>query len=352
MPFFNGQRGPNQGSQQSNDEFSQRRQAYNEQRVEEFKVHMKKNLRLFGLLFLLIAVLLSLNSFIYIVAEDEVATVRQFGRITKVIVDRSNTEAEVQNALDPKFSDIEIVKDKGLFFKVPFITSVEKDTSKLLTYMSNYAQINTLDKIKYQIAMYAQWEITHPGLFRSSLGTVTKANGYIDELAYAVVIENINSLNSTTFLTDKDELSAVLDVAMERLNERVASRGIILRDIDVYRTILPPSNLESTYNKMIAEREAIAQQIRSEGLELYQNTVSDTDRQVVTIKANAIEEAETIKGQADAEAIQIYAEGFNRDPEFYRFWRSLISYEKAIDEDTVLYMDSNNQYLDLFSGGE
>ncbi|MGB3367805.1 MAG: protease modulator HflC [Acidaminobacteraceae bacterium] len=314
---------------------------------EPFKLPMKSII----LLIAVVVILSSLSSFIFIVAEDEVATVRVFGDISKVIVDRDNILAKDQNALDPNFSNVEIVNSKGLFFKLPFITTIQKDTSKLITYISSPAQINTRDKIKYKIAMFAQWEITHPGIYRSSLGNEIEANNKIDEVAYAVVIQKVNGLTSTEFLTDKDKLYGSLDQAMEEINIVFANKGIVLRDIEVYRTILPDSNIDSTYRKMIAERAAIAQRKRSEGQEIFQNTVADTDRKVIEIIAESIETSEKIKGEADATALEIYANAFSRDPEFYTFWRTLNSYETTIDEDTVIYMDKNNSYLDLFSKG-
>lgn len=314
---------------------------------EPFKFPMKSIL----LLLAFIVILSSLSSFLFIVAEDEVATVRVLGDISKVIVDRDNILAKEQNALDSNFSNVEIVNSKGLFFKLPFVTTVQKDTSKLITYISSPAQINTRDKIKYKIAMFAQWEITHPGLYRSSLGSEIDANNKIDEVAYAVVIQKVNGLTSTQFLTDKEKLYGALDQAMDEINTVFANKGIVLRDIDVYRTILPDSNIESTYRKMIAEREAIAQQKRSEGQEIYQNTVADTDRNVIEIIAESIETSEKIKGEADAKSLEIYANAFSKDPEFYKFWRTLNSYENTIDEDTVIYMDKNNSYLDIFSKG-
>ena len=176
-------------------------------------------------------------------------------------------------------------------------------------------------------------------------------NTYLDQVAYAKVIETVNSLTSDDFLTDKDKLSEYLQRDIDTLNEELASKGIIVTDLDIYRTILPASNIESTYQKMIAEREAIAQQRRSEGLENYNNTVSDTDRQVAQIKADAILESQTIRGEADAEAIQIYAEGFNKDPEFYEFWRTMRAYESVIKDDTNVYMNSDNDFLNFFNTG-
>ena len=327
-------------------------QAELEKAFESTKSEVRKNTKnLVTIVVLVLGLFLLSNSF-YIVREDEVATVRQLGEIKRIVVDVTNTEAQLQNDADPRFKDVVIDSQKGLKFKVPFITTVEKNTSKLLTYVSNTANINTQDKIKYDINMYAQWRITHPGIFRTSLGTVTRANSKIDEITYAVVIDRINRLSSINFLANKDELKKVLEAARNELNKNLANQGIMLVDIDVYRTILPPSNIASTYEKMIQERAAIAQQIRSEGLEFYQNTVADTDRNVAEIKASAIQETETIHGEADATALEIYAKGFSKDPQFYEFWRTLRAYENVINEDTVIYLDKNNAFLKFFSNGQ
>lgn len=339
---FNNQ---NPNGQNMND-FAEQTKAKAEAVAQNAKKAAKRGITALIILFVLVGA----SSFFYIVAEDEVATVKQLGEIKKVIVDVNNETAAGQSQLDPKFADIEIVKDKGLFFKIPFITQVEKDTSKLITYISNSAQINTKDKIKYQISMFAQWEISHPGLYRSSLGNIQRANANIDEVAYAVVIEKVNSLTSKEFLTDKEALYSALDMALEELNKKMAPKGIELKDIEVYRTILPDSNIESTYKKMVAERQAIAQQKRSEGQELYQNTVADTDRKVAETIAESIETSEKIIGEADAIALEIYADAFSKDPSFYEYWRTLKSYEKTIDKDTVIYMDKNNDYLKFFRG--
>ncbi len=319
---------------------------------EERRRKNKKMIRNIGIYLIVFAVLMSIGNFFYIVREDEVAVVRVLGSVKKIIVDRDDMLAVEQTSLDENFKNIQIVKDKGIFFKIPFITQVDKDTSKLITYISNTAEINTKDKIKYDVAMYAQWEISHPALFRSSYGTILQANRKLDEIAYARVIEKINTMMSRDFLTNKDALRQKLEEARAELNEALAKRGIVVRDIDVYRTILPDANIQSTYNKMIAERAAIAQQNRSEGKELYQNTVADTDREVAQIIAESIEKSEKIIGEADAKALEIYANGFTADPEFYKFWRTLKAYGNVFDKDTMLYLNSDNDFLKYFSNGK
>jgi membrane protease subunit HflC len=318
-------------------------------KTQKVKKSLLKNTRSFVTILIILLLLISAKSFIYTVAEDEVAVVSILGDIQKVIVDKENMLAVEQNKIDSRFSEVEIIKDKGLFFKIPYITTVNKMSSKLITYISNSANIVTQDKIKYQVALYAQWEISHPGLFKTSLGTISQANAVIDEVVYAVIIEKINSLRSDTFLTDKDTVIAELDKSQELLNIRLAEKGIVLRDIEIYQTILPEANIESTHQKMIAERQAVAQKTRSEGKELYRTTVAKTDREVKEIESSAIEEAEGVKGSADAEALEIYANAYSKDPGFYEFYQSLESYKESFDENTTIFLDKNNPYLKYFN---
>lgn len=301
------------------------------------------------ILFVLAAILLAQST--YIVREDEVATIRVLGEIKKIVVGADNLDAVAQGQLDERFKNVAIDHGKGLKFRIPFITTVDIDTEKLNTYVSNTAKINTNDKIKYDIDMYAQWRITHPGMFRASLGTLVRANSKIDEVVYAVVIDRINRLSSKDFLNNKAALENILAEARTELNANLATQGIKIVDIDVFRTVIPESNIDSTYKKMIAEREAIAQQIRAEGLELYNNTVADTDKQVAQILAEAIETSERIRGEADAEALAIYANSYSKDPQFYEYWRTLKSYESIVNFNTHIFLDKNNRYFRVFSEG-
>lgn len=305
-----------------------------------------------GYIYIFIAVIVVLSllkSFVYVVYESEVAVVRNLGKITKIIVDKENTIVDTQNDLRKEFKNVDIIKGKGLFFKIPFITTVDKETSKLLTYKSVSENINTRDKRQYQVTMFAQWEITHPGLFQMKMGSINGANTILDDLIYPVIIKRINKLQSENFLTDKEVLYQTLEEGLKQLNDIVSENGIIVKDIEINSTLLPQANIESTYRKMVAEREAIAQQIRSEGQELYQKTVAETDKEVAQIIAESIEESEKIRGEADASALEIYANGFSRDPEFYEFWKTLKSYETTIDEKTFIILDKNNKFLKYFS---
>ncbi len=341
------------------------RQNY-EQKIEE---GISKFLKAIRWLIIPLLLIILFSSFTYTVREDEVAIVSRFGEVTKIIVDRDNEIAIEQNNLKKEYEDVQIINHKGLFFKTPFITSVQKETSKLLTYIAQPEKLNTNDKKQYYVAFYAQYEITHPALYQASFGSKSKASGILDDKIYPIVIERVNQIESQDFLTEKNILYSTLAEGLDELNAQVASYGIQLKDIEIYRTLLPDSNIDSTYNKMRAERDAAAQELISDGQERYDKTVAEVDRKAKEIIADAKEEAGRIRGLADGTAIEIYTNGYTAeikdengevigtkeykgytvDPEFYEFWRRLQAYRYSIDENTTIILDKNNPFLKDFT---
>ncbi|MFT9493979.1 protease modulator HflC [Anaerosolibacter sp.] len=300
---------------------------------------------------LVIGAVILFNLCTFTVDESTTVVVKTLGNMNKIIVSKDNTVVDIQNKLKPDFKDLVIVKDKGLFFKIPFVQSVNPYTSKLITYQSTEELVTTGDKRQYMVKFFAQYKVTHPGLFEVSMAGFSKANSTLDNLIYPVIIKKINKLPSEEFLTNKEKLYSELEESKKELNEKIAHYGIEVDDIEIHRTLLPPANIASTYDKMIKERQAIAQQMRSEGDEEYDKVVAATDREKKDLIGAAIEESERIRGEADAEALRIYSEAFSKDPGFYEFLRTLKAYESSIDEETTIYLDNNNEILRIFSDG-
>jgi membrane protease subunit HflC len=127
---------------------------------------------------------------------------------------------------------------------------------------------------------------------------------------------------------ERDELMTDLT---EDLNRTTASDiGIEVIDVRVKRIDLPDDVRSSVYDRMITERNREAQELRSRGEELAIGIRADADRQAVIFEAEAYRDAERIRGEGDAEATGIYAEVYNKDPEFYAFTRSLNAYQGNI----------------------
>lgn len=147
---------------------------------------------------------------------------------------------------------------------------------------------------------------------------------------------------SDDFISNKDILNENLAKGLVTINEDMCLRGIEVKDIQIHRTILPPANIESTYSRMQADRTKVAQQLRSEGQEEYRKAVSASDLEARKLEADAVSEAGQIRGEGDAQALEIYASSYSVDPDFYSYWRSLQALEKAIDENSILVLDKNH----------
>ena len=298
------------------------------------------------LLIVLIVAGILLGACTYTVGENEQAVISQFGVIKEVVLTPTNTfvdeNPDLMNAEGTKLTGVKVVKDKGLRFKLPFIHQVEIYDGRLYTFTSNAEPVNTKDKKQYYVTIYGQWQISNPALFSITQQNMTKARQYLDNLVFPVIVQNINSLTSTDFVSNKDVLNETMAQALEQINETVRESGIRFADIQINRTLLPENNKQSTYERMIANRAKVAQQLRSEGEESYQNAVAEADTEARVITSDAIRDAERIKGEGDAEAMAIYAEAYGRNAEFYTYWRSLQALEAMLSENTTLVLDKEH----------
>ena len=282
----------------------------------------------------------------YTIGENEQAVVSQFGVIREVVLTPTNTfvdeNPDLMNAPGAKLNDVKVEKDKGLRFKLPFVTQVNIYDGRLNTFTSNAEPVNTKDKKQYYVTIYGQWQISNPALFSITQQNMTKARQYLDNLVFPVIVQNINNLTAEDFVSNKDVLNETMAQALQQINDTVRESGIRFADIQINRTLLPENNMQSTYERMIANRAKVAQQLRSEGEEAYQKAVAEADREARIIKSDAIRDAERIKGEGDAEALRIYAEAYGKDADFYTYWRSLQALENMLKENTTLVLDKDH----------
>ena len=282
----------------------------------------------------------------FVVNEREQAVVSRFGVIKQVILNEESSFYErYADQLQDEITmngEVKIKKGSGLHFRIPFIDKVEKFSSMLYTYTSNSETINTSDKKQYNVTTYAQWRIAEPALFSLKLGNPRNAENQLDNLIHPVIVQAINRLTGDDFISNKAALNSALRQGLEHINRDMVIRGIQVQDIQVHRSILPAANVETTYDRMKADRAKVAQQLRSEGEQSYQMAVSDTDLRASIINADAVKEAGTVRAQADAEALSNYAEAYKVDPDFYTFWRSLQALQGTLKENSTLVLSQDH----------
>jgi membrane protease subunit HflC len=293
---------------------------------------------------IVILVIIAFSLIFYKVEEREQAVIKQFDEVIKIVVNKKTDELVKSLQENPQLKNIEISDRKGLHVKIPFIQTVEKFTSMILTYDTESREVITKDKKKLVLDNYAVWRIINPALFYTSIGNEWSANTKLDDIIYSKLNEEIGKVDAHVVISDKDYVVEMLERIEKNANEQVMAYGMEVVNVRIKRTDFPEDNYEHIFNRMNTERHKSAMQYRSEGQEEAQKIRSDADREATIIEAQAYEEAEKIKGEGDAEALKIYAEAYNRDPEFYSFFRTLQAYKKTLKDNTTIIIEPDSEF--------
>jgi membrane protease subunit HflC len=152
-----------------------------------------------------------------------------------------------------------------------------------------------------------------------------------------------------------DVLSAQRDRIMASIRTQVNGEmkgfGVDVVDVRIRRADLPPENTEAILQRMQSERDRVARQARAEGAEASAKIKAEADRQKTIILADARADADRRRGEGEAKAIAIYADAFQRDPQFFATWRTLQAYKDAFaNGQGKLVLSPNNEFLKLLQG--
>ena len=278
---------------------------------------MKKILTAIGV----ILVFLGLTS-IFIVDETEQVVVLQFGK------------------------PVRIITEPGLHMKVPFpIQEKNVFDNRLLEYDSPPEEILSKDKKSLIVDNYVRWKIVDPLQFLKTVQAIPTALSRMDDIVYSELRRELGTHDMVEIITEnREELMEKVTVAS---NKATQDYGIEVVDVRIRRVDLPSQNEESIYARMDAERKRQANKFRSEGEEEAQKIRATTDRDKTIILADAYKEAERIRGQGDAKAVEVYAKAYSADPKFYEFVRTLDAYKKIVDDKTMLVLPSDSRLFKL-----
>jgi len=300
---------------------------------------------------LVIAVILVYNS-AYVVDETEQVVITQFGRITG----------------EPK-------KTPGLRFKIPFIQQANIFNKNLLEWDGDPGQIPTLDKTFIWVDTFARWKIVDPVLFfqtvNNRFNAIGKLNDIIDPAVrnYVTSFRLIEAVRTSNRELGVDEIGLgdmnkdkretysitfgrekITRGIMEQAQPKLAQFGIELVDVKIKRINYVESVRKSVYDRMIAERNQIAEKFRSEGRGEARKIIGEKERDLKKITSGAYKVAQQVKGKADAEATKIYAKAYGIDPEFYSFTRTLEIYNEALDEKSSIILSTDSEFLKYLKG--
>ena len=239
-----------------------------------------------------------------------------------------------------KFRLGEIIRsdyEPGLHWKTPFINNVRTFDRRLQTLDSLPERFLTVEKKNVIVDFFVKWRIQDPVRFYTSTnGNTQTANalllrtvqdGLRSEFGKRTIQEAVSG--------ERDEITRVLDT---QVTPRARELGILVVDVRLKRIDLPQDVSESVYQRMETERARVARQLRAEGSEQAERIRADAERQRTVLLAQAYREAEELRGAGDAQAAEIYARAFNRNPEFFSFYRSLEAYRASIGTNSDLLL--------------
>ena len=258
----------------------------------------------------LLVVLGLLGSTLFVVDQRQFGVVYQLGQIKEVI-----TQPGLNVKLPPPFQNVSYI-DKRL------LTLDSMDTEPLLT----------AEKQRVVIDWYVRWRITDPQAYIRNVGLDEAAgalqlnrvvrNAFQEEINRRTVRELISTKRETLMADVKREVSEAVKGAKPW--------GIDIIDVRITRADYVESITESVYRRMQAERQRVANELRSTGAAEGERIRADADRQREVTVADAYRDAEKVRGEGDAQANRIYGEAFGRDPQFAEFYRSLDAYKASI----------------------
>lgn len=240
-----------------------------------------------------------------------------------------------------------VVYNPGLHFKIPFIDSIKILDSRIRTLDGQADRFVTVEKKDLLVDSYVKWKISDFGRFYTATGggDYNQASNLLrrkvnDRLRSEIGSRTIKDIVSGT----RGEL---MDGARKALNtgaDSTAELGIEVVDVRVKQINLPDEVSSSIYQRMRAERDAVAREHRSQGREKAAFIQADVDRKVTLILAHANKSAQELRGSGDASAAKVFSEAFAQDPQFYGLLRSLKAYEASFansENMMILKSDSN-----------
>ena len=245
---------------------------------------------------------------------------------------------------------VKTVTNPGLNFKLPFPLQ-EKITfdDRLLEYDSPPEEILSKDKKSLIVDNYVRWKIVDPLQFLKTVQAVPTAKSRMDDIVYSELRRELGTHDMVEIITENRE--QIMDIITKQSNSATLAYGISVVDVRIRRVDLPAENEESIYARMEAERKRQANKFRSEGEEEAQKIRAATDRDKTIILADAYKDAEKIRGEGDAKAVQVYAKSYSADPKFYEFVRTLDAYKKVVDDKTTLVLPSDSKLFKLLMDG-
>jgi modulator of FtsH protease HflC len=240
------------------------------------------------------------------------------------------------------------ITEPGLHIKAPFIDTVVYIDKRILDLEAPAQEVIASDQKRLVVDAFARYRIKDPLRFYQTLGSIQGANS---QLAILLNSALRRMLGEATFIhVVRDQRAALMSRIRDLVNNEATSYGIEVVDVRIRRADLPEQNSQAVYQRMQTERQREAAEFRAQGAQRGQEIRSRADRDVTVLVAEATSQSEQIRGEGDATRNQIFADAFNKDPDFFAFYRSMQAYEASLRSgDTRLLLKPDTNFFRYFN---
>tara|TARA_B100000700_G_scaffold71330_2_gene79385 strand:- start:798 stop:1676 length:879 start_codon:yes stop_codon:yes gene_type:complete len=289
--------------------------------------------RNFSIILIIAAVVLSFSS-VFVVPEGQRAIVLLFSKVQKDDTDNA------------------VVYEPGLHFKVPFVAQVRKLDARIQTLDGTPDRFVTSEKKDLIVDSYVKWRVQNfSDFYLRTRGDKNYAETLLKQKVNNGLRTNFGARTIKEIVSG--ERSELMEEALVQASESARELGIEVLDVRVKQINLPDEVSNSIYQRMRAERTAVAKEHRSEGQEKAEEIRASVDRRVTVMLADAERNARSVRGQGDAQAAKIYANAYNKDPEFFGFLRSLDAYKKTFkNKQDVMVIEPDGEFFKYMKNAE
>lgn len=231
---------------------------------------------------------------------------------------------------------VRIIEKPGLNIKIPFIQNVQFLDKRILNVSAEEKELTASDEKRVIVDAFAKYRIVNPVKFIKTVHNYSGANLRLNKILESAMRSIIGKFPLNTLLTE--QRSNLMLQIRDLVHMEAKTFGIEVIDVRILKSDLPTENSEAIYLRMQTERHKEAKQIRAEGAEEAARIKSCADKESQIILANAYMSAQKLKGLGDSEAARIYNLAYSKDPEFYKFYRSLVAYKSSLAKDNTQFI--------------
>jgi len=240
-----------------------------------------------------------------------------------------------------------VIQEPGLNWKLPFIQDVQYFDKRILNLDPQPAELPLADQKRIIVDSYARYKITDPlKFFQAVQGSERAFTDSFGRILNRSVRDAIAKVAMVDLLSDK-RVEVMAEIT-ESVRKAAPQYGVTIVDVRIGRADLPAAISDNVFDRMRTDRVQVANRLRAEGEEIKQRITAEAEREKTVILAEARRTSNILRGEGDAQRNVVLGEAYGKDPEFFRFYRSMEAYREALGEGTSMVLSPDSEFFSYF----